>query len=127
VPATSFNEYADRITKTVQQSVFSGLAVQHELQVDRRSPQRGLIAGVLTFKDGSELHFREFIDMTCPEPRLKYAYHYQAQDRSLIFRYDNAAHKPALPQDEHKHTERGVELSNAPTLRQVLDEILDKR
>jgi hypothetical protein len=43
----------------------------------------------------------------------------------LIFRYDNAAHKPALSQDEHKHTSQGVELSSAPTLRQVLDEILD--
>jgi hypothetical protein len=101
VPVTSFNEYADRITGIVQQSLFSGLAVQHELQVDRRSPQRGFISCSLTFQDCSELHFREFIDMNCLEPRLKYAYHYQAQDNSLIFRYDNAAHKPALPQPEH--------------------------
>lgn len=123
--ATSFNEYADRITATVQQCTFSGLALRHELHVDRRSPLRGFISGSLTFKDGSELHFREFIDMNRPEPRLKYAYHYQAQDDSLIFRYDNAAHKPALPQDEHKHTAHGVEPSGIPTLEEVLDEILD--
>ena len=125
MPATSFSEHAERITEIVQQTVFSGLAVQHELQVDRRSPQRGLIAGVLTFRDGSELHFREFIDMNRPEPRLKYAYHYQAQDNSLIFRYDDAAHKPALPHPEHKHTARGVEPSGVPTLEEILDEILD--
>lgn len=125
MPVTSFNEYVDQITEVVQQCAFSGMAVRHELDVDRRSPLRGRIAGSLTFKDGSELHFREFIDMNCPKPRLKYAYHYQAQDNSLIFRYDNAAHKPTLSQDEHKHTSQGIELSFAPTLRQVIDEILD--
>ena len=26
-----------------------------------------------------------------------YAYHYQDADTNLVFRYDNAAHKPALP------------------------------
>jgi hypothetical protein len=42
----------------------------------------------------------------------------------LIFRYDNAAHRPPLPQAEHKHTPAGVEVSLAPTLAQVIDEIL---
>jgi hypothetical protein len=125
VSATSFNEYADQIVEVVQACVSSGLAVRHELQVDRRSPSLGRVTGSLTFKNGSELHFREFVDMNSLEPRLKYAYHYQAQDNSLIFRYDNAAHKPVLSQDEHKHTSQGIELSVAPTLRQVLDEIVD--
>ena len=123
MPDTNFNEYVDRITRTVQQCMFSGLAIQHDLQVDRRSSLRGFISGSLTFKDGSELHFREFIDLNRFEPRIKYAYHYQAQDSSIVFRYDNAAHKPALPQAEHKHTIHGVELSDVPTLEQVLDEI----
>jgi hypothetical protein len=123
VPATNFNEYADQITRTVQQCTFFGLAIKYELQVDRRSPLRGFISGSVTFKDGSELHFREFIDLNQTEPRIKYAYHYQAYDSSLVFRYDNAAHKPALPQAEHKHTIQGVELSDVPTLEQVLDEI----
>lgn len=56
--------------------------------------------------------------------RLTYAYHYQDKDNQLIFRYDNAAHKPHLPQPDHKHTATGIELSAAPTLMQVLDEIL---
>ncbi len=38
--------------------------------------------------------------------------------------HDNAAHKPALPQAEHKHTMTGVEQSGAPTLARVIDEIL---
>ena len=38
-----------------------------------------------------------------------YAYHYQDVDYSLIFRYDNAAHRPARSQPEHKHTPSGIE------------------
>lgn len=33
-------------------------------------------------------------------------------------------HRPTLSQLEHKHTPTGIELSTAPTLSQVLDEIL---
>jgi hypothetical protein len=38
--------------------------------------------------------------------------------------YANATHRPALPQAEHKHTPTSVEVSPAPTLSQVIDEIL---
>jgi hypothetical protein len=53
-----------------------------------------------------------------------YSYHYQDGQKRLVFRYDNAAHKPSLSQPEHKHTPEGVEVSSAPTLVEVLDEIL---
>jgi len=52
-----------------------------------------------------------------------YAYHFQDVASQLIFRYDNAAHRPTLSQLEHKHTIQGVELTTAPTLQEVLDEI----
>ena len=74
--------------------------------------------------DGSELHFREYIDLTQAEPKIMYAYHYQDADHNLIIRYDNAAHKPALPQPEHKHTPLGIEASPVPTLAEVLDQVL---
>lgn len=102
----------------------SGQAVLLEQTTDHRSAWRGFISGVLRFEDGSELHFREFVDTSQAEPRLMYAYHYQGPDNALVFRYDNAAHKPALPQTEHKHTAMGVERSDAPTLDRVIDEIL---
>lgn len=58
--------------------------------------------------------FYEFMDVTRNEPKIMYAYHYQDVDHNLIFRYDNAAHKPVLPQPEHKHTSLSVEVSPAP-------------
>lgn len=77
----------------------------------------------MRFDNGSELHFREYVDTTQSQPRLMYAYHFQDGDKQLRFRYDNAAHRPALSQAEHKHTANGVDLTPAPTLQQVLDEI----
>lgn len=95
-----------------------------DLRIDSWSNLRGYIVGSLQFNDASELHFREFIDMSQSTVRLTYAYHYQDKDSKLIFKYDNAAHKPRLPQPDHKYTATGIELSAAPTLMQVLDEIL---
>lgn len=124
MPATTFPEYVQRMTDLLNQVVATGETVLNAFQVDQRSAVRGLIAGMLQFGNGSELHFREYIDMTQAEPRIMYAYHYQDADHNLIFRFDNAAHKPALPQPEHKHTPLGIEASPVPTLAEVLDQIL---
>ena len=96
MPATTFPEYVQRMTDLLNQVVATGETVLNAFQVDQRSAVRGLIAGMLQFGNGSELHFREYIDMTQAEPRIMYAYHYQDADHNLIFRFDNAAHKPAL-------------------------------
>ena len=124
MPATTFPEYIQRITDLLNQVVATGETVLNAFQVDQRSAVRGLIAGMLQFGNGSELYFREYIDMTQAEPKSMYAYHYQDADHNLIFRFDNAAHKPALLQPEHKHTPLGIEASPVPTLAEVLDQIL---
>jgi hypothetical protein len=124
MPATNFPEYVREIQDTLDASVAAGEAVLVSIQVDQRSSLRGFIAGLLQFNDASELHFREFVDTSLPEPKLMYAYHYQDANKALIFRYDNAAHTPALPQAEHKHTPSGAKSFPPPTLGQVVDEIL---
>ena len=124
MPATTFPEYVQRLTDLLNQVMATSETVLSAFQVDQRSAVRGVIAGILQFGDGSELHFREYIDMTQAEPKSMYAYHYQDVEHNLIFRYDNAAHKPALPQPEHKHTRLGIEASPVPTCAEVLDQIL---
>jgi len=124
MPVTSFPEYARRIEDVLDAVVATGEATLVNIQIDSRSAFRGFVAGLLQFADGSELHFREFVDTSLPEPRLMYAYHYQDANKALIVRYDNAAHRPRLPQAEHQHTPTGVTVSLAPTLAQVVDEIL---
>lgn len=125
MPVTNFPEYANAINHLTNHLIASAQARLLHLQIDQRSMFRGFISGIYAFNDDSELHFREFIDLTQAEPRLMYAYHYQDAAKKLIFRYDNASHKPALPQPEHKHAFEGIVPSPAPTLAQVVDEILD--
>lgn len=119
----SFQAYLEHLQDILNQVLSSGDAGLIEFQAESRSATRGFIAGVIRFDNGSELHFREYVDTTQPQPRLMYAYHFQDGDKQLRFRYDNAAHRPALSQPEHKHTASGVDITSAPTLQQVLDEI----
>lgn len=55
------------------------------------------MAGIWQFGDGSEVLFRKYVDATQAEPKVMYAYHDQNAEDNLIFRYDNAAYRPALP------------------------------
>ena len=126
MPAITFPEYARRIADTLNQVVATGEAVRLTLQVDHRSAIRGFIAGSLEFADGSTLHFREFIDTSQAEPKLMYAYHYQQPDGTLVFRYDNTPHFPALPTfPHHKHagSASNVVAADPPALQAVLIEI----
>ena len=126
MPAINFPEYARGITNLLDTLFASGQARLVNIQVDQRSMLRGFFSGVLLFEDDSELHFREFVDFTQTQPRLTYAYHYQNANKVLIFRYDNAIHRPALAHKDHKHTSDGITLSPAPTLAQIVDGILGR-
>jgi hypothetical protein len=127
MPVTTFPEYARAIQDVLDAVAATGEANVVSVRKDQRSLLRGFIAGMLQFSDESEMHFRELVDVSLPEPRLMYAYHYQDANKMFVFRYDNAAHRPRLPQAEHKHMPVGVEISSAPTLAQVIDEILNRR
>jgi hypothetical protein len=125
MPTTGFPEYAHTIADVLDAVVSAGLANVTSLQVDHRSPLRGLISGTLVFEDGSELHFRKSIDMTLEEARVMYAYHYQDADGALVFRYDNAAHLRGLSQPEHRHAGGRITPATAPPPAQIIDEILE--
>jgi hypothetical protein len=127
MPVTSFPEYTKTITSLIDTLLTSGQARVVNLQVDQRSMLRGFISGILAFEDDSELHFSEYVDLTQSEPMLMYAYHYQDSKKTLVFRYDNAAHRPLPAQVEHKHSALTVSPAPAPTFTQVIDEIFETR
>ncbi len=124
MPIIDFPEYSYTIRNLLDNALSAGDVVHFELEVDQRSTIRGFITGRLEFRDGSTLHFREYIDLTQFDPRLTYAYHYQTNEARLVFRYDNAAHRPTLPYSDHKHTPIGITSPDMATLAEVLDEIL---
>lgn len=93
---------------------------------DKRTMDTGLIRGELTFADGSCLHFRELVEIQARVMRIMYSFHYQRENGSLIFRYDDTPHFPALPQfPHHKHIGSQTDAIPAqpPDLTAVLREI----
>ena len=93
---------------------------------DKRTLDAGLIRGELTFADGSCLYFRELVEMQARVIRIMYSYHYQREDGSLIFRYDDTPHFRTLPQfPHHKHvgSQANAFPSQPPDLIAVLREI----
>ena len=98
-----------------------------KVSFDLRPGDQGYISGSVTFKDASIVYFREFLDEFGGNvEKIMYSYHYQDASQALLFRYDNAAHKPALLFRDHKHL-RGnkIEKTDVPTLRTVLAEIVN--
>lgn len=127
MPAIEFPEYLQHIQHALNEAIAAGQAQAVELHADQRSITKGFLSGVLYFADGTELHFREYLDLSAPEPRQMYVYHYHDADRRLIFRYDNARHRPPLPVREHKHTQDAVTATAPPPLEKVIDEILNRQ
>lgn len=110
------------------ESFLAALDVVYARQVsyDKRSSDTGFISGELFFVDGSQLHFREFVEATQQVERYKYSYHYQRSDGALVFRYDRTPHFPALPNfPHHKHVgaETNVVSAKEPDLIRVVGEI----
>ncbi len=51
--------------------------------------------------------------------------HNQNKDGDLVFRYDNAVHRPALGFKEHKHTKEGVVVdASLPDVSDIMDEVV---
>ena len=115
-------EYAERIRAQILQTPN---VLFHSLAYDDRPPTAGLVKGVITFADGSQFHFKEFLSLTGLVTRLKYAYHYASASGALIFRYDNAldaAAKHLASYPHHKHLPERIVPSESPLLDQALTE-----
>jgi hypothetical protein len=79
----------------------------------------------LRFWDGSLFQVEEALSVRAfAIVKIRYNYHYQHADGTLIFRYDNAPHYPDLPGfPEHKHQGEQVLSAPAPDLSEALFEI----
>jgi len=120
----SFLDYVAGLQRVLAQVLQAGLGVAADLQEHSKGATVGYVRGMVRFADGSEPHFREYLDTVLSEPRLMYVYHYQDAQRRLIFRYDNAAHKPMLPQAEHKHTTGDIQPALPPSFQGIIEEIV---
>ena len=111
--------YFTLIKRVIDQYAAISFVLEAQMHFDMRRGDQGYLAGTVIFADDSKLHFSKYVDQTGEVvDKLMYTYHYQDTGNQLIFRYDNALHKPALSSVEHKHLAAPV-----PTLDEVLAEI----
>ena len=117
--------YFDQVKAIVDQYAATRFVLDANVSFEMRPGGQGHLAGAITFADGSALYFREFLDAVRDTvDKLMYTYHYQDTGNQLIFRHDNARHRPPLRPPEHKHTPGQVIEAPAPTLEDVLAEIV---
>ncbi len=121
------SEYLSDVAAVLSNYSRIELILSSELKIDARTEKIGLIKCAITFVDESKLLLTEYLDLRYKIEKLGYSFHYQDKDGNLIFRYDNAAHKPSLNFVDHKHTKSGAILqSEIPILRNILEEIVSE-
>lgn len=118
------SEYLAEITETINEFTKTNLILSSDLITDFRTEKIGLIMGTLTFSKGSKLFFKEYLDLRYKVDKQTYSFHYQDKDSNLIFRYDDASHRPALGFKEHKHIGDKIFRSEIPNLQEILEEII---
>lgn len=117
--------YFEQIRACVDLYAATDFVLSASVNCEVRPGAQGYLNGAVIFVDGSVLHFTEFLDEVHKQvEKVMYTYHYQDSDRQLVFRYDNARHRPPLPLREHKHTPEQTMVSPAPLLAEVLAEIM---
>lgn len=114
--------YFDLIDSTIRHSG----AIDYEVTYLIHDPFLGTINGILYFADNSRLEFSEGVRIAARNP-IKQSYRYEyLREGQTIFRYDNAPHHRRLPNfPHHKHIGRKVISASEPTLKDILNEIMD--
>ena len=97
-----------------------------EIKEEIRPNKQATIKAKIVLVNRSILHIKEYIDAKYTMQKLSYAYQYQANNGELIFRYDNAVHRPALGFKEHKHTKDGAIVeASLPDISDIVDEVIE--
>jgi Family of unknown function (DUF6516) len=121
----SLHEHIEAVKTVVQKLDNYGLAESIDPQSDLRIDNTALLSIKVTLIDKSELYIREYLNGQSEVEIVSYSYQYQSVDKTLIFRYDNSKHKPALGFDEHKHLQDGSIIANPlPSIDEIIDEVI---
>lgn len=120
------SEYLSDIVRTIDEYSKTELIAHSDISSDLRTPKIGIIKGSIAFINDSKLYFTEYVDARYKIQKLSYSFQYQTSQNELIFRYDNAVHKPKLSFDEHKHLRDGnIVEAEAPEFSEILREIIN--
>jgi len=121
----SLRSYLDEFRREIEQLDNYGYTESIEIKEEIRSDKQAVLNATVVFVNRSVLYIKEYIDAKYGIDRVSYAYQHQDSDGELIFRYDNAAHRPALSDSDHRHSSDGeIALTALPDLTDLIDEII---
>lgn len=121
----SLNEYIESLNIAIQRLDDYGLVKFLEFNSEFRGEDEVFVTSKAIFINDSELYIREYLNGKYGVRRIDYSYQYQSADKTLIFRYDNSKHKPALGFDDHKHLRDGSIIpSPLPSIDEIVDEAI---
>ena len=119
------NEYLDLFHKSIEKIENYGYSDSVEIQEEIRANKQAVLNAKVVLIDNSVLYIKEYIDAKYGINKMSYAYQYQDRDGQLIFRYDNAVHRPPLGFKEHKHSGDGTISEYAlPDIFDLVDEVV---
>ena len=117
--------YLELFRRSVGKLENYGYTESIEIKEEIRPNKQAIIKANIVLVDGSVLHIKEYIDAKYKIEKVSYAYQYQDRNGGLIFRYDNAVHRPALGFKEHKHKKDGVIIeASLPDTSDIIDEVV---
>jgi len=81
------DEYVRAIEEAI--AALGKLVLNSTVYNEEREANFIILRGEVKFAEGSQLHFREFVQLKEGQApnRYKYAYHFQRADETIIFRY----------------------------------------
>jgi hypothetical protein len=122
----SLKEYLDRFRNAIEKLEIYGFSESIVIQEEIRAGKQAVLFAEVVLIDASRLVVREYIDAKYELDRISYADQYHTSDGSLIFRYDNAKHKPDLGFTEHRHDADGtIKECQPPEIHELLDEVIE--
>ena len=102
-----------------------GFSDSTDINVEIRASKQAVNKVRIVLVDRSVVQIKEYIDAKYKIEKINYAYQYHDKDGKLIFRYDNARHKPVLGFVDHKHLNDGTVIEcPAPDISDVVDEVI---
>lgn len=120
----SISEYLTFVRHAIERLDTYGFAESIIFQEEIRAGKQAIIKAEIVLVDGSCLIVREYVGSKYGIEKLSYAYQYQDREGNLIFRYDNAAHKPKLGMPEHRHSPDGIDIVDPPDMAELVDEVI---
>lgn len=121
----SLRDYLDEFHQAVAIIDDYGFAELIDIKEEIRPAKQAVINARIVLVDGSSLHVRTYIDAKYKIEIISYAFQYHDNKGELIFRYDNARHKPELGFDEHKHQNDGTIIpTTMPDIAEIVYDVL---